>query len=386
MQIVTSTFELESLCARFADAPYVALDTEFMRDSTYWPKLCLIQAATPEQAAIIDPMAVGLNLTPFLDLLRNSRVTKVFHAARQDIEIFFHMAETIPEPLFDTQVAAMVCGFGDAASYETLARDLAHAQIDKSARFTDWTRRPLSARQLDYALSDVTHLCKIYENLTARIAKSDRMSWVDEELALLRARETYTLKPEDAWKRLKLRGGNRKFLGVLVETAAWRERMAQARDVPRNRILKDDALYEIATQQPETQAEMDGLRTVPRGYAASRQGQELLEAIKAGLALPASALPDIERTSPPPFVGPVAELLRVLLKIRCEEFGVAQKLVASSADLDAIAVSDEADVPAMQGWRREIFGGPALELKRGRIAISMKGRRAVIVPTSSGSL
>jgi ribonuclease D len=382
MQIVTTTHDLETLCARFSVAPYVALDTEFMRDTTYWPKLCLIQAATPEHAAIIDPMAVGLNLGPFLDLLRNTQVTKVFHAARQDVEIFFHMAEAIPTPLFDTQAAAMVCGFGDAASYETLARDLANAQIDKSQRFTDWTRRPLSPRQLDYAISDVTHLCKVYETLTARIAKSNRMHWVDEELGVLRSPDTYRLKPEDAWKRLKVKTGSRKFLGVLVETAAWRERSAQARDVPRNRILKDDALYEIATQQPETPAEMDQLRTVPRGFGASKLGQELIEAVKLGLSLPASALPDIDRSHPPPFVGPVAELLRVLLKIRCEEFGVAQKLVASSADLDAIAVSDEADVPALDGWRREIFGEPALELKRGRIAITMKGRRAVIVSTT----
>jgi ribonuclease D len=381
MQIVTTTHELETLCARFASSPYVALDTEFMRDTTYWPKLCLIQAATPEHAAIIDPMAVGLNLGPFLALLRDVNVTKVFHAARQDVEIFFHMAEAIPTPLYDTQVAAMVCGFGDAASYETLARDLANAQIDKSQRFTDWTRRPLSPRQLDYALSDVTHLCKVYETLTARIAKSNRAHWVDEELNILRAPETYRLKPEDAWRRLKVKTGSRKFLGVLVETAAWRERSAQARDVPRNRILKDDALYEVATQQPESTAEMDQLRTVPRGFGASKQGQDLLEAVRLGLSLPASALPDIDRTQPPPFVGPVAELLRVLLKIRCEEFGVAQKLVATSADLDFIAVSDEADVPAMHGWRHEIFGGPALELKRGRIAITMKGRRAVIVPT-----
>jgi ribonuclease D len=383
MLIVTNTGDLDQLCARFADAPYVALDTEFMRDTSYWPKLCLIQAATPSHAAIIDPMAPGLDLKPFLELLQNRRVTKVFHAARQDIEIFFHMAGVIPDPLFDTQVAAMVCGFGDAASYETLGREMAQAQVDKSARFTDWTRRPLSDRQLDYALSDVTHLCKIYETLSARIAKSDRSSWVEEELALLRSPDTYTLKPEDAWKRLKMRGGGRKTLGVLIEVAAWRERQAQARDVPRNRILKDDAIYEIATQQPETAPEMDALRTLPRGFGASRPGVELLDAIKTGLSLPASALPDLDRSSPPPYAGPVAELLRVLLKIRCEEHGVAQKLVASSADLDLIAVDDAADVPALHGWRREIFGGPALELKRGRIAITMKGRRAVIVETGA---
>ncbi|HAH09342.1 MAG TPA: ribonuclease D [Alphaproteobacteria bacterium] len=383
MRIVTTTDELAALCAQLAEGPYVALDTEFMRDSTYWPKLCLIQAARPDMAAIIDPQAPGLDLAPFYALLADVSVTKVFHAARQDVEIFFHQGQVIPTPLYDTQVAAMVCGFGDAASYETLVRDMAHTQIDKSARFTDWARRPLTERQLNYALSDVTHLCKVYEVLTARIAKSGRQAWVEEELQLLRAPETYTLKPEDAWKRLKMRNGNRKFMGVMIEVAAWRERMAQARDVPRNRILKDDALYEVATQQPETAAEMEELRALPRGFGASRGGAELLEAVKTGLSLPASALPELDRTPPPTVAGPVADLLRVLLKLRCEEFGVAQKLVASSADIDLIAMDDNADVPAMHGWRQEIFGDPALALKRGRIAITMKGRRAVIVETAA---
>jgi ribonuclease D len=379
MRIITSNAELADFCAQLQDAPYVALDTEFMRDTTYWPKLCLIQAATPDAAAIIDPLAPGMDLAPFHALLRNPKIMKVFHAARQDIEIFFHQGNVIPEPLFDSQVAAMVCGFGDAAAYETLVRDMTREQIDKSARFTDWSRRPLSERQLTYALSDVTHLCKIYEALSARIEKSGRMAWVEEEMRTLRSPDTYNMQPEEAWRRLKIRGGSRKFVGILVEAAAWRERQAQLRDVPRNRVAKDEALYEVATQAPQTMDEMEGLRALPRGFAASRAGAELLEAVKLGMSLPASALPDVDRPAPPPSSGPVSELLRVLLKIRCEEFGVAQKLVASSADLDLIAVDDNAQVPAMDGWRREIFGEPALELKRGRIAITMRGRRAVIV-------
>lgn len=382
MLVITDTGRLEELCQRFSAAPYVALDTEFMRDSTYWPKLCLIQAAIPETAAIIDPLAPDLSLEPFFALLRNPAVMKVFHASRQDIEIFYHLARTIPEPLFDTQVAAMVCGFGDAAAYETLVRDMAHAQVDKSARFTDWARRPLSQRQLDYALSDVTHLCRVYETLTRRIGQSGRAEWVEQEIAMLRSPETYDLKPEDAWRRLKLRGGNKRFIGVLTEIAAWRERLAQSRDVPRNRILKDEALYDIAAHAPVTAEDMEALRAVPRGFANSRAGQDLLEAVKMGLALPPSAIPDLDRPQPPPSAGPVAELLRVLLKIRCEEHGVAQKLVASSADLDLIAVDDQADVPALNGWRRDMFGEAALELKRGRIAITMRGRRAVIVPAA----
>jgi ribonuclease D len=380
---VTTTDGLAAACERLVQAPYVALDTEFMRDTTYWPKLCLIQAATPSFAVIIDPLAEGIDLSPLVAVLRNPNIVKVFHASRQDIEIFFHQTNTIPAPLFDTQVAAMVCGFGDAAAYETLVRELAHAQIDKSSRFTDWSRRPLSEKQLAYALSDVTHLCRVYESLQRQLAKSGRSHWLEEEMSILRAPETYELKPEDAWRRLKMRGGNRRFTAVLMEVAAWRERVAQDRNVPRSRVLKDEALFEIAAQAPQSIDDLDALRGVPKGFAGSRAAQSLVEAVRTGLSLPASAIPDIDRSPPPQVSGAIADMLRVLLKIRCEEHSVAQKLIASAADLDQIAADDNADVPALTGWRREIFGEAAIELKRGRVALGMRGRRAVVVAVES---
>jgi ribonuclease D len=377
--VITSNDALAEACARFAGAPYVAIDTEFMRDSTYWPKLCLLQAAMPGFAVVVDPLAQGLDLKPLYELFKAPSVIKVFHAARQDVEIFFHQAGLIPTPLFDTQVAAMVCGFGDSAAYETLVRELAHAQIDKSSRFTDWSRRPLSDKQLNYALSDVTHLCRVYESLRKQLDKSGRSHWLEEELDVLRSPDTYELKPEDAWRRLKLRGGNRRFTAVLMETAAWRERLAQERDVPRSRVMKDEALFEIAAQAPQTTDDLDSLRGIPKGFANSKAANHLIEAVKAGLALPASAVPDIDR-GPPPAVPPVlGDMMRVLLKIQCEAHGVAQKLIASSSDLDQIAADDKADVPALQGWRREIFGDAALELKHGRIALTIRDRKASVV-------
>jgi ribonuclease D len=382
-RLVTSNEELAAACERFAGAPYIAIDTEFMRDTTYWPRLCLVQAAIPGHAVAIDPMAPGLDLKPFLEILSRPDCIKVFHAARQDIEIFYHMAGVIPAPLFDTQVAAMVCGFGDAAAYETLVRELVHVQVDKSSRFTDWARRPLTDRQIDYALSDVIHLCRVYESLTRQLEKSGRSAWLEEELGILRAPETYDLKPEDSWRRLKLRSGNRRFTAVLMEVAAWRERLAQERDVPRSRVLKDDALFEIASQAPATPADLEALRGIPRGFAGSRAASTLIDAVKAGLALPASAVPEIERGTPvsvPPILG---DMLRVLLKILCDQHGVAQKLIASSSDLDLIAADDNAAVPALSGWRRDIFGSAALELKHGRIALSIRNRKPIVVATAS---
>ncbi|MFN9161128.1 MAG: ribonuclease D [Alphaproteobacteria bacterium] len=382
-RLVTSNEDLAAACERFAGAPYVAIDTEFMRDTTYWPRLCLVQAAIPGHAVAIDPLAPGLDLKPFLEILTRPDCVKVFHAARQDIEIFYHMAGVIPAPLFDTQVAAMVCGFGDAAAYETLVRELVHVQVDKSSRFTDWARRPLTDRQIDYALSDVVHLCRVYEALTRQLEKSGRSAWLEEELGVLRAPETYDLKPEDSWRRLKLRSGNRRFTAVLMEVAAWRERLAQERDVPRSRVLKDDALFEIAAQAPATSGDLEALRGVPRGFAGSRAAATLIDAVKAGLALPASAVPEIERGTPvsvPPILG---DMLRVLLKILCDQHGVAQKLSASSSDLDLIAADDNADVPALTGWRRDIFGNAALELKHGRIALSIRNRKPIVVATQA---
>jgi ribonuclease D len=383
VKLITSNAELQAAVERFVSAPYVAIDTEFMRDTTYWPKLCLLQAAVPGFAVAVDPLAEALDLKPIYGLLAKPDVIKVFHAARQDVEIFFHQAGLIPAPLFDTQVAAMVCGFGDSAAYETLVRELAHAQIDKSSRFTDWSRRPLSDKQLNYALSDVTHLCRVYESLKKQLDKSGRSHWLEEELEVLRSPETYELKPEDAWRRLKMRGGNRRFTAVLMEIAAWRERLAQERDVPRSRVIKDEALFEIAAQAPQSQDELDSLRGIPRGFASSRAAQSLVEAVKTGLALPASAIPDIDR-GPPTTIPPVlGDMMRVLLKIQCEAHGVAQKLIASSADLDQIAADDKADVPALSGWRREIFGDAALELKHGRIALSIRDRKPIVVAVES---
>jgi len=382
-RLVTSNEDLAAACESFAGAPYVAIDTEFMRDTTYWPRLCLVQAAIPGHAVAIDPLAPGLDLKPFLEILRRPDCVKVFHAARQDIEIFYHMAGVIPAPLFDTQVAAMVCGFGDAAAYETLVRELVHVQVDKSSRFTDWARRPLTDRQIDYALSDVIHLCRVYESLSRQLEKSGRSEWLEEELGILRAPETYDLKPEDSWRRLKLRSGNRRFTAVLMEVAAWRERLAQERDVPRSRVMKDDALFEIASQAPAAPGDLEALRGVPRGFAGSRAAATLIDAVKAGLALPASAVPEIERGTPvsvPPILG---DMLRVLLKILCDQHGVAQKLIASSSDLDLIAADDNADVPALCGWRRDIFGNAALELKHGRIALSIRNRKPIVVATQA---
>lgn len=380
MNIITTTDALQTICARLAGVGYVTVDTEFMRDSTYWPKLCLIQLASPTEDFIIDPLAPDLDLGAFYELMRNKQVVKVFHAARQDIEIFWHEAETIPDPLFDTQVAAMVCGFGDSVGYETLVKRLTGGSVDKSSRFTDWSRRPLSEKQLQYACGDVTHLRKIYEVLARRLTQTGRARWVAEEMAILQDPATYSLKPEDAWKRLKMRFKGPKGLAVLVEVAAWRERQAQDRDLPRSRILKDDALAEIATQIPRTSEELDRLRAVPKGMSNSRSATSLMEAIERGLSMPEEQIPVVKDAEPlPPGIGPLVELLKVLLAMRSEEHEVAQKLLAKVSDLELIAAHEEADVPALKGWRREVFGADALRLKRGELALSARGRKIVII-------
>jgi len=380
MNTITDTDTLAAVCARLSTAGYVTVDTEFMRDSTFWSKLCLIQLAGPQEDFIIDPLAPGLDLAPFYELMRNKQVVKVFHAARQDIEIFWHEAETIPDPLFDTQVAAMVCGFGDSVGYETLVKRLTGGSVDKSSRFTDWARRPLSDKQLQYASGDVTHLRKIYEVLARRLTQTGRARWVAEEMAILQDPETYTTRPEDAWKRLKVRFKGSKGLAVLVEVAAWRERQAQDRDLPRSRVLKDDALAEIATQIPRSLEELDRLRAVPKGLSNSRSAAALMEAIERGLNMPEDQIPVVKDAEPlPPGIGPLVELLKVLLAMRCEEHEVAQKLIAKISDLEHIAAHDEADVAALKGWRREVFGADALRLKRGELAIGAKGKRIILI-------
>lgn len=380
MTPITETAALAAFCRRQAGADFVTVDTEFMRERTYWPKLCLVQIAGPAEAAVIDTLAPGLDLAPLFELLEAESVTKVFHAARQDIEIFFHLTGRVPHPIVDTQVAAMVCGFGEAVSYENLATKLAGAQIDKASRFTDWEKRPLTERQLRYAVADVTHLRTIWEKLGPRLEKSGRAEWVSEEMRVLTDPATYRLEPREAWRRLKTRSDKPRFLGILREVAAWRETEAQRRNLPRNRVLKDESLVEIAAHAPRSAAELERTRGLPRGLAEGGQGQAILAAVRRGLELPESELPQPPlRADLPPGLGPVVDLLRVLLKMKCEQHHVAQKLVASGDDLQLIAADDQAPVPALSGWRREMFGEDALALKHGRLALTAAGKHVKLV-------
>ena len=380
MNLITTPGELEAFCARLATADFITVDTEFLRDKTYWPQLCLVQVAGPDEAAAIDALAPGLDLKPLLDLLANEKVLKVFHAARQDIEIFVNLTGTVPTPLFDSQVAGMVCGYGDAVSYETLATKLAGAKIDKSSRFTDWAHRPLTERQLVYALADVTYLRTVYEKLKAKIEKSGRMEWLADEMALLTDPATYRVDPVEAWKRLKTRGGNKKFLAILKELAAWRELAAQSRDIPRGRILRDESLLEIAAHAPATIDDLARIRGLGRSVAEGKLGADMIACVQRGLESPENLAPELPaRTDLPPGLGPLVDLLRVLLKLRCEENDVAQKLVANGAELEMIAADDHAEVPSLTGWRFELFGRDALALKHGKLALTAQGKRIKVV-------
>ncbi|KUL94816.1 ribonuclease D [Bosea sp. WAO] len=378
MNLISTTAELSEACTRLARHPFVTVDTEFLRETTYYPKLCLIQLASPDEAVLVDPLAPDLSLEPFLALMSDPNVVKVFHAARQDLEIVWMIGRLIPAPLFDTQVAAMVCGYGDSVGYEQLANDLAKARIDKSSRFTDWSRRPLSDAQLAYAESDVTHLRDIYLALAADLAESGRESWVAEEMAVLNSPGTYEVKPENAWLRLKGRIRKPKELAVLIELAAWREREAQHRDVPRQRVLKDDALMDIVQRAPRSAEALGELRSVPNGFERSRAGGEVLAAIERAQALDPHTLPKLERERGRPANGAVLDLLKVLLKATADAERVAPKIIASSDDLEAIAFDDEADVPALQGWRREVFGEKALALKNGSLALRVVRGRVTV--------
>ncbi len=383
--IITDTEALSAFCARLAGAPFITVDTEFMRESTFWAQLCLIQMAGPDEAAIIDPLADGLDLAAFYRLMADECVTKVFHAARQDIEIFVKQAGAVPHPIFDTQIAAMVCGYGDQVSYDQLVSRITGDQIDKSSRFTDWSHRPLSAKQIAYAISDVTHLRDIYHSLSSKLAEQDRTTWLDEEMAVLADIETYRTHPEDAWQRLKLRVKKPRQLAVLQALAAWREREAQSRDVPRSRVLKDEAIYEISLQQPHDAEGLGRLRTIPRGFERSGTARAILAAIADVYELPESALPRLPRPrAAPEHASAAAELLKVLLKMVAEEQGVAARIIASTEDLERIA-ADDPDVPALRGWRRKLFGEQALALKRGELALSMSRRGIVAVGLDRGS-
>ncbi len=381
MNLITTTESLAGLCRTLAGERFITVDTEFMREATYWPDLCLIQLAGAEAHGLIDPLAPGLDLGPFFELMNDAAVLKVFHAARQDIEIIVHRAGIVPHPVFDTQIAAMVCGFGDQVGYEAIVRRLAKAQIDKSSRFTDWSRRPLSEKQLAYALSDVTHLRIVYEKLKSELDRTGREPWLAEEMDILTNPATYRTEPEDAWRRIKVRLKNKKQLAVLLATAAWREREAREKNVPRSRILKDEALGEIATQMPQTREAMAQLRALPRGFAQSRVGDAIMKAVKEGLEMDPARLPHFDngRDGSSDQAQAAAEILKLALKVVCEREGLAPKLVASTSDIEAVAEDDSADVPLLHGWRRELFGNLALAIKRGEATIGFQRGKVRII-------
>jgi ribonuclease D len=383
MKTLTTTQELADFCALAHQQPYVTVDTEFLRERTYYSKLCLVQLALPgeddDTAVLVDPLAGDMSLDPLFDLFRDTSVVKVFHAARQDLEIFWTEARVFPEPLFDTQVAAMVCGFGEQAGYETLVRKIARAQVDKTSRFTDWSRRPLTEAQKKYALADVTHLRKVYEYLADELEKTDRARWVAEELQILTDPATYDVQPEEAWKRVRTRTNSPRFLAIVRELAAFRETHAQSNNIPRNRVFKDDALVELASAKPRTQADLGGMRLLLREARKGAIADGILAAVERGLNCPKDQLPSPDRSRESLQVNPaLADLLRVLLKSKTESSGVAAKLIATSADLDAIAAGLR-DLPALTGWRREVFGEDALRLCDGRIGLAAQGQQVVAV-------
>ncbi len=379
MRVVTKTADLEELSNDLARRPFVAVDTEFMRETTYWPKLCLIQAAAEGVEAAIDPLAPGLDLAPFLALMKNAKVLKVFHAARQDLEIFLKLGEALPHPVFDTQIAAMACGYGDSIAYDALVQQMLKRRLDKSSRFTDWSRRPLSDAQLAYAVADVTHLRDLYPRMREKLEREQRLDWLDEEHAKLLDPDIYDTTPEKAWQRLKLRKTTADYVLGLQTAAAWRERQAQQRDVPRGRIVKDEALYEIAEHRPKVAADFDRMRAVPRGFGNSRGAQELLTALERAFSDPKRSVYKHDRPPPlPSSIGPTVELLKVLLRFEADRHQVAPRLIASASDVEAIAAADDADVEALRGWRRKVFGESALALKHGKIALKLENGKVAI--------
>ncbi len=387
MNVITTTPELHNLCETLAASDFVTVDTEFLREQTFWPQLCLIQLAGRDAEAVVDPLAAGLDLAPFYKLMADRRVVKVFHAARQDIEIVYTKTGVVPAPVFDTQVAAMVCGFGESISYVNLVKRISGADIDKSSRFTDWSRRPLSEKQLVYALGDVTHLRDVYASLKSDLDASGRTHWLAEEMATLTNPETYDTDPDKAWQRLKLRVKNKKSLAVLVELAAWRERLAQLQDVPRGRILRDDALYDIANQTPSTPEALGQLRTLSDGFGRSARAREILDAVKAGLARDTKTLPKLERSeSLSAEATATLELLKVLLKSAAAEHRVAPRMIADSDALELLATEAEPDIPALNGWRRKLFGEDALRLKRGELALTLVNGEVRAVPSPKAAV
>lgn len=387
MKLITTTKELEEAARILAASDFVTVDTEFIRETTYWPELCLVQMASPDHEVMIDALSGEIDLAPFFELMASEEITKVFHAARQDIEIVFHLGDLIPQPIFDTQVAAMVCGFGESVSYEQLVQQITGHRIDKSSRFTDWRRRPLSDRQLAYALADVTHLRDVYLHLKAELERENREHWLEDEMEVLTARETYDIHPDDIWLRLKNRLRKPSELAVMRAVAAWREREARKRNVPRRRVLKDEAIQEIAQQQPTDVAGLGQLRTTPKGWERSAAAGEMLLAIREAMALPRERMPQLPKQARNGTNGggAASELLRVLLRMSSEQYGVAAKVLATSSDIDEIANQGEAArVAALSGWRREVFGENALKLVRGEIALRYEDGKVRIVEVGSG--
>ncbi len=381
MAVIADSTSLTKFCDRLIKSSYITVDTEFMRDQTYWPRLCLVQIADEHEAAAIDTLAKGIDITPLLNLLTNPRILKIFHAARQDLEIFYRLMGRLPSPIFDTQIAAMVCGFGDSAGYDTLVRKLTDETIDKSSRFTDWALRPLSQRQINYALGDVTHLRQVYIKLNEMLGQNNRHNWMDEELSILRDTKNYTFEPEDAWRRIKYRAPKPRFLAILKEVAAWREIEAQNKDIPRNRIVRDESLIEISHHAPKTINDLSRARGLSLKKAEGSLGKALLNAVKAGLNVPSENLPEVKRDAPlPKGIGPITDLLKVLLKLKCEKHDVAQKLIATVNDMEQIAAfGQNANVPALQGWRQEVFGIDALRLRSGQLAMVIKDHNLELV-------
>ena len=378
--LITDTAELDALCTRLRSQSFVTVDTEFMRERTYWPELCVVQLAGEAEVAVVDALAPGLDLAPLGALLADRAVEKVFHAARQDIEIFVLRFGDVPRPLFDTQVAAMVAGFGDQVGYDSLVSALTGGHIDKAHRFSDWAARPLSPAQIAYAAADVTHLRRVYERLRARLEKEGRLEWVAEEMAVLADPATYRPDPELMWERLRPRTSNRRMLAVLRAITAWREREAQRANIPRSRMLKDETLLELSATAPDTPEQLARARGITRGFAEGRIGGSLLAAIAEARALPDEALPAVPSTRDGQRPSPaLVSLLKVLLAAKCEQHHVAPKLVASSDDIDHLAAEDAPDLPVLHGWRHEVFGADAQALKQGRIALGVEGKRIRLI-------
>ncbi|ERF81311.1 ribonuclease D [Bradyrhizobium viridifuturi] len=379
MDLISTTSDLAAACDRLAQHKVITVDTEFLRETTYYPLLCVVQMASADEAVVVDALAPGIDLKPFFELMSNEAVLKVFHAARQDIEIVWHLSGTIPHPIFDTQVAAMVLGYGDSIAYDQLVDRVTGHRPDKTHRFTDWSRRPLSEEQLHYAVSDVTHLREVFAALDADLRKRDRSDWVSEEMEILTSPKTYDFHPERAWERLKTRVRKPRELAVLIEVAAWREQEAQSRDVPRSRVLKDDAVGDIATHAPTSLEKLGNLRSLPKGFERSKWGADIIAAVQRGLARDPATLPKLEKPRNNSNGAATVELLKVLLRMTSERHGVASKVIATVDDLEQIAASDQAEVGALHGWRRELFGEAALKLKHGQLALAIDKGRVVRV-------